>query len=190
MKIVVLCPHFEPDTAPTGVVMTRIVRELADLGHELHVVTALPWYRAASDRAGVDRAVVAEATHRRGVRSRVCTRSPATTSRTWLGGRAGFVGFSVAGGRRRAARRWVVPACRCSGCDVAAAHARDHRVGGRVLRRAPLVFNVQDVFPDAAVRTGAITDRRVIACRALARAVHLSPGGGGHGAQRRPARAT
>jgi colanic acid biosynthesis glycosyl transferase WcaI len=30
-------------------------------------------------------------------------------------------------------------------------------------RRAPLVFNIQDVFPDAAVRTGAITNRRVIA---------------------------
>ena len=44
MKILVLCPHFEPDTAPTGTVMTRIVRELADLGHRLHVVTALPWY--------------------------------------------------------------------------------------------------------------------------------------------------
>ena len=28
--------------------------------------------------------------------------------------------------------------------------------------RAPLVFNIQDVFPDAAVETGAITDRRVI----------------------------
>jgi colanic acid biosynthesis glycosyl transferase WcaI len=33
-------------------------------------------------------------------------------------------------------------------------------------RRAPLVFNVQDVFPDAAVRTGAISDRRVIAVAA------------------------
>jgi colanic acid biosynthesis glycosyl transferase WcaI len=32
-----------------------------------------------------------------------------------------------------------------------------------VLRRAPLVFNVQDVFPDAAVRTGAIRNRRIIA---------------------------
>ena len=29
--------------------------------------------------------------------------------------------------------------------------------------RAPLVFNIQDVFPDAAVETGAITDRRIIA---------------------------
>ena len=45
MRLVVLCPHFAPDTAPTGTVMTRIVAELADLGHELHVVTALPWYR-------------------------------------------------------------------------------------------------------------------------------------------------
>lgn len=45
LKLIVLCPHFEPDTAPTGVVMTRIVHELAKLGHEIHVVTALPWYR-------------------------------------------------------------------------------------------------------------------------------------------------
>ncbi|MFT5977458.1 MAG: hypothetical protein ACI9AO_000298, partial [Ilumatobacter sp.] len=38
--IVVLCPHFAPDNAPTGTVMTRIVSELADLGHQVHVVTA------------------------------------------------------------------------------------------------------------------------------------------------------
>ena len=29
--------------------------------------------------------------------------------------------------------------------------------------RAPLVFNIQDIFPDAAVETGAITNRRIIA---------------------------
>ena len=52
MRIVVLCPHFEPDTAPTGVVMTRIVNELATFGHELHVVTALPWYRHHRIEAG------------------------------------------------------------------------------------------------------------------------------------------
>ena len=44
--MIVLCPHFEPDTAPTGTVMTRIVEELVALGHRVHVVTALPWYRA------------------------------------------------------------------------------------------------------------------------------------------------
>ena len=35
-----------------------------------------------------------------------------------------------------------------------------------VVRGAPLVFNVQDIFPDAAVRTGAIRNRRVIAIAA------------------------
>ena len=44
--LVVLCPHFEPDAAPTGVVMTRIVEELVALGHTVHVVTSLPWYRS------------------------------------------------------------------------------------------------------------------------------------------------
>ncbi|MFM8835751.1 MAG: hypothetical protein ACKOFM_02695 [Actinomycetota bacterium] len=29
LRLIVLCPHFGPDIAPTGVVMTRIVRELA-----------------------------------------------------------------------------------------------------------------------------------------------------------------
>ena len=43
--IVVLCPHFAPDTAPTGSIMTRIVSELVERGHRVHVVTALPWYR-------------------------------------------------------------------------------------------------------------------------------------------------
>ena len=40
MRIVVLGPHFAPDTAPTGTVLTRIVHELAADGHELHVVTS------------------------------------------------------------------------------------------------------------------------------------------------------
>ena len=43
--IVVLCPHFAPDTAPTGDVITRIVDEFVRAGERVHVVTALPWYR-------------------------------------------------------------------------------------------------------------------------------------------------
>jgi colanic acid biosynthesis glycosyl transferase WcaI len=40
-----------------------------------------------------------------------------------------------------------------------------------VVRRGPLIFNIQDVFPDAAVETGAITNRWIIsAARLLERA--------------------
>ena len=45
MRVLVLCPHFEPDTAPTGTVMTEIVHQLAAQGHQLDLVTSLPWYQ-------------------------------------------------------------------------------------------------------------------------------------------------
>ena len=45
LDLLVLCPHYAPDTAPTGAVMTRIVLELVARGHRVHVVTSLPWYR-------------------------------------------------------------------------------------------------------------------------------------------------
>ena len=48
----VLCPHFAPDTAPTGTVMTRIVEELAARDHDVHVVTSLPWYRSHTVEEG------------------------------------------------------------------------------------------------------------------------------------------
>ena len=82
LRLVVLCPHFEPDTAPTGRVMTRIVAELAARGHELHVVTALPWYRHHAIEPGWAGRLVPPRAARRGGRSGGSTRSPAATSAT------------------------------------------------------------------------------------------------------------
>jgi colanic acid biosynthesis glycosyl transferase WcaI len=160
VKVLVVCPHFAPDTAPTGTVMTRIVEELAALGHELHVVTSLPWYRAHRIEAGWEGRRIR--TERTSWGSIVRIDPFAGGDKRNLVRRAvGFVGFSLlacwagvrAGGRGRP--------------DVVLAMSPPLTLGptgwllGR-LRRAPLVFNVQDVFPDAAVRTGAIRNRRVI----------------------------
>ena len=38
MKLLIVCPHFTPDVAPTGEVMTSIAGALVDRGHELHVL--------------------------------------------------------------------------------------------------------------------------------------------------------
>ena len=43
--LVVLVPHFAPDTAPTGEVISTLVEEFVAMGQRVHVVTALPWYR-------------------------------------------------------------------------------------------------------------------------------------------------
>ncbi|SVC15671.1 uncharacterized protein METZ01_LOCUS268525, partial [marine metagenome] len=45
MRLLVITPHLSPDTAPTGVVVSRIVDEMGAAGHDVHVVTSLPWYR-------------------------------------------------------------------------------------------------------------------------------------------------
>ena len=161
LTVLVICPHFAPDTAPTGVVMTRIVDELAALGHRVHVVTSLPWY--AKHR------VDPEWQHVRW-RNRTETREWGSITRldpfagddkrNLVRRALGFVGFSItaavaglrAGERPDAVLVMSPPlTLGVSGWFVSR------------MRRAPLVFNIQDVFPDAAIETGAITNRAVIA---------------------------
>lgn len=161
MKIVVICPHFEPDTAPTGTVMTRIVHELATFGHELHVVAALPWYREHRIEPGwVGRPIQTERTAWGSV-TRVHP-FPGDDKSNLFRRAVGFAGFSALAG---------VAATRAGGwfrkADVVLAMSPPLTLGltgwiAGLTRRAPLVFNIQDVFPDAAVRTGAISNRRVI----------------------------
>ena len=94
LRLVVLCPHFAPDTAPTGVVMTSIVEHLAELGHQVHVVTALPWYRTHSiEREWRGRLVRRERTAWGSI-TRVHP-FPGTDKTKLLRRAAGFVGFSA-----------------------------------------------------------------------------------------------
>jgi colanic acid biosynthesis glycosyl transferase WcaI len=165
VRIVVVCPHFAPDTAPTGTVMTRIVHQLAALGHELHVVAALPWYRAHAIEPGWDGRWIRTETTSWGSITRVHP-FPGPDKSNLLRRALGFAGFSVLAG---------VAALRAGGwfrkADVVLAMSPPLTLGltgwlAGLPRRAPLVFNIQDVVPDAAVRTGAITNRRIIAVAA------------------------
>ena len=97
LRLAVLCPHFAPDTAPTGEVITRIVTELAARGHELHVVTALPWYREHRIEPGwAGRLVRREPTAWGSVT--YVHPFPGTDKRNLLRRAAGFVGFSALAG--------------------------------------------------------------------------------------------
>jgi len=162
VRLVVLCPHFDPDSAPTGRVMTRIVEELASRGHHLDVVTALPWYRRHRVEPGWQTLVARRQTTLWGSITRV---NPlATDDKRNLVRRAiGFVGFSVlALGAGIAAGGWF----RRADGVIAMSPPLTMGATGRIVawtHRCPLVFNVQDVFPDAAVATGAVTNPAVVA---------------------------
>ena len=171
LRIAVLCPHFEPDTAPTGVVFTRIVHELATLGHELHVITTFPWYREHAIEQewwGRGRQVEGKGRGKGKLVRRESTAwgsvtrvhpFPGTDKRNLLRRAAGFIGFSALAG---------LTSLRGGRVDAVIAMSPPLTLGltgwgTHLIRRGPLVFNIQDVFPDAAVATGAIKNRGVIA---------------------------
>lgn len=162
LRLVVLCPHFDPDTAPTGRVMTRIVEELVGRSHHVDVVTSLPWYRTHALEPGWQARIGRRERTPWGSITRI-NPFPGSNKRNLVRRALGFAGFSaLAGVAGVGAGGWLRRA------DAVIAMSPPLPMGptGRLVawaHRCPLVFNIQDVFPDAAVETGAITNRRVIA---------------------------
>lgn len=160
-RVIVLCPHFDPDSAPTGTVMTRIVRELVALGDEVHVVTSLPWYRQhAVEQAWRGARVRREETSWGSITRIDPFAGP--DKRNLVRRAIGFLAFTAL------AVREGVRAGRPGRVDAVLAMSPPLTLGPAgwvvaTLRRARLVFNVQDVFPDAAAATGAITNPIVLA---------------------------
>ena len=158
MNLVVLCPHFEPDVAPTGAVMTRIAHELIGRGHRLHVITSLPWYQGHAIEPGWEGRLLRTEDTGWGRISRV---NPFPTDKRNIPARAvafgGFTALATAVGVGSSIRPDGVLAM-SPPLTLGPAGA----VVGR-LRRVPLVFNIQDVFPDVAVELGLLTGARAIA---------------------------
>ena len=169
MRLLVLCPHYEPDVAPTGEVMTAIVSALARRGHEIRVVTSLPWYRRHRVEPGWRGRPVRRARARGGVG--VTRVYPFPTSKGSVAPRAaGFAGFTALAATAAVASRARPDAVLAMSPPVTLGLA-----GWVAARRwrVPLVFNLQDIFPDAAIDTGAIRGRRLIAAaRRLERFVY------------------
>ncbi len=158
MNLLVVCPHFAPDTAPTGEVMTAITEALAERDHRLHVVTSLPWYRLHDvEPEWRGRRWTTESTGW----GAVTRLHPFPTDKTNIPARAlafaGFTGMATLAAVTSRTRPDVVfvmsPPLPLGAAGWLAAATR-----GR-----PFVFNIQDVFPDAAVEVGAITNPGVIA---------------------------
>jgi colanic acid biosynthesis glycosyl transferase WcaI len=157
VNLLVVCPHFAPDVAPTGEVMTSIATELVARGHHLHVVTSLPWYQHHRIEEGWTGRAVRNQVTDWGQITRV---HPFPTDKRNIPARAaafgGFTalatGVSVLSRPRPDAVLAMSPPLTLGTAGWIAARAR----------RVPFVFNIQDVFPDVAVELGVITNPTVI----------------------------
>jgi colanic acid biosynthesis glycosyl transferase WcaI len=158
VNIVVLCPHFAPDVAPTGEVMTSIADALIDRGHRMHVVTSLPWYQQHALEPGWDGQLIRHQTTAWGAVTRV---HPFPTDKRNIPARAvAFGGFTALATFEGIVSRFTP--------DVVLAMSPPLTLGlagwaVAMTRRVPFVFNIQDVFPDVAVELGLLTGKRAIA---------------------------
>jgi colanic acid biosynthesis glycosyl transferase WcaI len=165
VKLVVVPPHFEPDVAPTGDVATRIVHELGRRLHTIEVVTSLPWYRHHRIEPGYGGRLVRHEDTRWGRITRLHP-FPTANKRNLVGRAAAYAAFSGLA---------AIHGARGGPVDGVLAMSPPLTLGltgwaVATARRAPLIFNIQDVFPDVAVELGVVTDPRIIsAARRLER---------------------
>ena len=158
MNLLILCPHYAPDVAPTGEVMTAVAEALADRGHRIHIVTSLPWYRLHDIEPEWRGSMWRTEATEWGWITRL---NPFPTDKTNIAARAaGFLGFTGAATLAGVASRF--------GPDAVMVMSPPLPLGvsgwlAARMRGVPWVFNIQDVFPDVAVELGAITNPRIIA---------------------------
>ena len=157
MKLVVVTPHFAPDIAPTGSVITRVVEELAERGHTLEVYTALPWYREHKIEEGWDGRMIRRETTGWGEIIRLHP-FPTADKRNVARRAAAFAGFSVLAGIVGASGR------RVDGVLAVSPPLSLGLVGEAIAsaRRGAFVFNIQDVFPDVAIELGVLKNEKMI----------------------------
>ncbi len=168
MRILLLSTYFQPDIASTGVLMTQLAEELAALGHQITVVTSLPHY--ATNRIWDEyrgRLFVREQRGDLDVR-RVYLYVP-QRKESLFGRLLNYASFNLLS---------TLAGALAGPHDVILAPSPPLTNGvaayliGR-LRGAPFVYNVQDIYPDIAIRMGVLTNPRVIAFfRALERFVY------------------
>ncbi|MFL2986095.1 MAG: glycosyltransferase family 4 protein [Candidatus Poriferisodalaceae bacterium] len=157
MNITIISPHFAPDTAPTGEVITQIVNELQRLGHRIHVVTALPWYRNHSVEPGWTGRLLSREKTMWGKITRI--HPFASKNRTNLLAR------SIAYGAFSCLAALAATFSRRSQIILAMSPPLTLGLAGWIAakrHKAPLILNIQDIHPDAAIETGTISDPRVI----------------------------
>ena len=157
MKLQIFVPHFAPDNAPTGAVMPAIVDGFAELGHEIEIVTSLPWYRETAIEEGWGGKLARLEKTEWGQIRRL---HPFPTDKANIPARAlafgGFTGLAASYGVTSS-----------FSADVVLAMSPPITLGyagwlSAKRRGVPFVFNIQDVFPDVAIELGVLKGKRAI----------------------------
>ena len=157
MRLLVITPHFEPDTAPTGIIVTSLVDQWVEQGHQIEVITSLPWY----EKHEIENHWKGKLFRREEKESVTVTRlHPFPQDKNKLLQRLmSFLAFSFLA---------VIASLSKKGpFDAVVALSPPLTLGtvgkvAAVRHRCKLILNLQDIFPDVAVTLGKIKSRSSI----------------------------
>lgn len=157
MKLQIFVPHFAPDYAPTGSVMTAIVGGFAELGHEMEIVTSLPWYRETRIEDGWGGKV---ARLEKTAWGQIRRLHPFPADKGNIPARAlAFGGFTTLAAGYGTGSTFAADAVLAMSPPLTLGYAG---WTSAKRRNVPFVFNIQDVFPDVAVELGVLKGPKVI----------------------------
>lgn len=151
MNLAIVTPHFEPDSAPTGMVISRVTEELARRGHRIEVFTSLPWYRDHRVEPGYGGRLTRTEDTPWGSITRIHP-FPTSDKTDIVRRAASFAAFSALAASKARSRDAAT-------LDVVLAVSPPLTLGlaARSIakaRGAAFVFNIQDVFPDVVIELG------------------------------------
>jgi len=157
MKILLLSTYFRPDVASTGVIMTKLSEEFAAQGHEVTVVTSVPHYDPGQSWPAYSKGVVHHE-RRDGMhiyRVRICAASDRASIAKRM---VSYGSFSLLS----ALRSLLLP--RHDIVLIPSPPLSNGILGDLVtrFRGTPFIYNVQDIWPDVAVRAGILKSLSVI----------------------------
>lgn len=168
MRILLLSTYFRPDVASTGVIMTKLAQEFVAKGHEVGVVTSVPHY---------DPNHVWPEWSKKLVYSERLDGMQIYRVRVWAGNDKSSVARRILGYASFSLLS-VLRAITLTKHDVILAPSPPLSNGVIAdfisrLRGTPFIYNVQDIWPDVAVRAGVLKNGRAIKClKAMERYVY------------------
>lgn len=161
-KVLLLTLVFAPDGVSTALLLTDLAQELSSLGHEVTVLTTTPHYN--ND---------VEARARQPLNKRfggLLYESELNGIKVWhasMPTKGDRVGARLLDYLRFHAISTIAGLFISGKCDVILAPSPPLTIGLsawilRIFKRAPFIYNVQEIYPDVAVSLGMLTNQRVI----------------------------
>ena len=160
MRILFLTMYYKPDSAATGLLMAELAEELAERGHEIIIITSMPHYTTNSIWQEYRRRLWIRETHGNIQIHRLWAYVPINKDRL-LPRFFSYLSFTILS---------TLIGCWVPHPDVIVTPSPSPPLTNGVsayllgkLRGVPFISNIQDIYPDVAIRMGVMKNPAVIA---------------------------